>query len=341
MKKKLKAFTLIELIVVMAILAILMSALMNFYRPIRETFVDSTMIEDLRTTQDGILEYVSENIRYAEQMMIFDQGSSYTYEYTDPKEPDKDPKPIPIPVNNPSDAYKAFAYRYGYVKEDDPSKIADGSGEDYEDILKKVKIIVLNRGGLYDINGYSQSDPTSAYSGRIITNILSDKRNTAKQFTNANGARPGGTSDGDSFMALGGAYYGNASYNIYINTDKTWKKDGDKYKYTGSLTFTIQSGLSNENGVIKNGNSYGNSTVEVKKKDDGTGGGVVTLTTDKTVLTKNLSAVDYYTGSNLKIEKVGTGEAPVPAGTIKATKNVTNGDKNTFIVYLEPDENLR
>ena len=43
MKKKFKAFTLIELIIVMAIFGILMAGLMNFFSPIRETYVDSTL----------------------------------------------------------------------------------------------------------------------------------------------------------------------------------------------------------------------------------------------------------------------------------------------------------
>lgn len=342
MKKKLKAFTLIELIVVMGILAILMAALVNFYKPIRETFVDSSMIEDMRTTHDGILEYLSENIRYAEQMMIFDEGASYKYEYKDSS--DK-PQSHTVDVDSPAKAFEAFALKYGYAKPN--SKDIDY--DNYEKVLKKVRIIVLNRGGLYDINGNTQTDKTKYYSGRIITNILSDARYTAKEFTDNNGDRCGTTNpNGDSFMALGGAYYGNSSYDIYINMDKTWKesKDGKTYEYTGSLTFTVQNGLSNENGVIKNGKTYGNSTVEVKKEEDETGdkkgGGVVTLTTDKAVLTKNLSTIDYYTGANKKIDKTAsTDAAPIPAGTIQATGNVTNKNKNTYIVYLEPDETIR
>lgn len=77
MKKKfLKGFTLVELIVVMAIMVILMAALMHMMKPIRSTFVDSTYYESERNTQSGISRYISESIRYATNLGIYTDGKS-------------------------------------------------------------------------------------------------------------------------------------------------------------------------------------------------------------------------------------------------------------------------
>lgn len=69
--KKLKGFTLVELIIVMAILAILMASLMNMMKPIRATYVDSTYYESERNTQSGIAQYITESVRYATNLGIY------------------------------------------------------------------------------------------------------------------------------------------------------------------------------------------------------------------------------------------------------------------------------
>ncbi|MGN1416597.1 MAG: type II secretion system protein, partial [Oscillospiraceae bacterium] len=235
MKRKFKAFTLIELIVVMAIMSILMVALMNFYKPIRETYVDSSMIEDMRTTQDGILEYLAENVKYAEKLMIFDDDSRYvsSYEYTDTTSPTgKSEKKINMPINSPKDAYDAFCIEYGLIKDDATAtpdyNTMSGSEGKYIKSLEQIHIIVINRSALYDINGNVVSGADAAekgYNGRVITNIIDKDKSAwnfyARDFGNAYGQRPAGNSTGTTYMALGGAYYGKSNYNIYINEDET------------------------------------------------------------------------------------------------------------------------
>lgn len=75
MKAKLKGFTLIELIIVMAILTILMAAIIQMFKPIRATYVDSTLYEARRTTQNGIIQYIGESIRYATDLGIYEEDS--------------------------------------------------------------------------------------------------------------------------------------------------------------------------------------------------------------------------------------------------------------------------
>lgn len=75
MKKFLKGFTLLELIIVMAILSILMAAIMRMFKPIRDTFVDSTLYENQRTVQNGIVQYVGESVRYATDLGVYNESN--------------------------------------------------------------------------------------------------------------------------------------------------------------------------------------------------------------------------------------------------------------------------
>ncbi|MGN0552773.1 MAG: type II secretion system protein [Oscillospiraceae bacterium] len=71
--KLLKGFTLIELIIVMAILSILMVGIMQMMKPIRATYVDSTYYEAQRNTQSGIVTYISESVRYATKIGVYQE----------------------------------------------------------------------------------------------------------------------------------------------------------------------------------------------------------------------------------------------------------------------------
>ncbi len=104
--KKIKGFTLIELIIVMAILSILMVGIMQMMKPIRATFVDSTYYEAQRTTQNGIVEYITETLRYADNIGIYTKGQSDSGKT----------------VNNVIDAVTFFK---AAVKNDDGSELSD------------------------------------------------------------------------------------------------------------------------------------------------------------------------------------------------------------------------
>ena len=73
--KKFKGFTLVELIIVMAILVILMASIMSMMKPIRATYLDSTYYEAQRNTQSGIVKYITESTRYATNLGIYTEGT--------------------------------------------------------------------------------------------------------------------------------------------------------------------------------------------------------------------------------------------------------------------------
>ncbi|MDE6132548.1 MAG: type II secretion system GspH family protein [Oscillospiraceae bacterium] len=76
MKRKLKGFTLVELIVVMALMSILMLAIMKMFQPIRDTYIDSTQYEAQRTAQNGVIQYITESVRYATDMGVYNDVST-------------------------------------------------------------------------------------------------------------------------------------------------------------------------------------------------------------------------------------------------------------------------
>lgn len=73
--KKIKGFTLLELIIVMAVMSILMVGIMQMMKPIRTTFVDSVYYESQRNTQNGMITYLCDKLRYANNIGIYTSGS--------------------------------------------------------------------------------------------------------------------------------------------------------------------------------------------------------------------------------------------------------------------------
>ncbi|MDE7279204.1 MAG: prepilin-type N-terminal cleavage/methylation domain-containing protein, partial [Oscillospiraceae bacterium] len=131
--KKLKGFTLIELIIVMAILAILMAAIMRMFKPIRETYVDATYNESQRTTQNGIITYISESVRYATDMGIYEG------------------------TNMQTDAIDKFAASYA-AKYGTPAA-------NINDIKDNVQVIVIDYKTTYFFNDPNHLHP---YKGRVL-----------------------------------------------------------------------------------------------------------------------------------------------------------------------------
>lgn len=74
--KLLKGFTLIELIIVMAVMSILMVGIMQMMKPIRDTYVDSTYYEAQRNTQSGIVTYLTESLRFSTKIGIYNEQTA-------------------------------------------------------------------------------------------------------------------------------------------------------------------------------------------------------------------------------------------------------------------------
>lgn len=151
LKKRFKGFTLVELIIVMFILAILMSSIINMFKPIRETYVDATLYESQRTAQNGIITYVTESVRYATDMGIYNNG-----------------------VTSAQGAVDEFATAFcKYYEITDAAKVALVK----EEIKKKAEVIVIS-------NSATKFAGKDCY-GRLIrrkldgTNVVTDAYSTS------------------------------------------------------------------------------------------------------------------------------------------------------------------
>lgn len=70
-KKTLKGFTLIELIVVMALMTILMGAILALVTPVGTLFKDSSEYTQERAVTQGLIDYVNDTTRYSKDLIIF------------------------------------------------------------------------------------------------------------------------------------------------------------------------------------------------------------------------------------------------------------------------------
>lgn len=211
MKSKLKGFTLVELIVVMALMSILMLAIMKMFQPIRDTYVDSTQYEAQRTVQNGVIQYITESVRFSTDMGIYNDG-----------------------ITSASNAADEFAKAYCIDK-----GITDSSGNavaPYDDsgdldnikneIIKYAEIIIID-------NSTEHQYASKKYTGRLIrrkgvgtaTSVASDP---ALTFSPSDDWR----------IALGEPYYGSNTYSINITVKDD---DGNGVSDDGMLNVSVQS----------------------------------------------------------------------------------------------------
>lgn len=75
MKKKLKAFTLIELIVSLAVFGILMAGIVKMIEPLSVTATNAAVLNNQRNVENAIVTYIGENLRYANNLAIIEGGT--------------------------------------------------------------------------------------------------------------------------------------------------------------------------------------------------------------------------------------------------------------------------
>ncbi|MCH5194442.1 MAG: prepilin-type N-terminal cleavage/methylation domain-containing protein [Oscillospiraceae bacterium] len=194
--KKIKGFTLLELIIVMAILSILMISLIQMFKPIRNTYVDSTLIENQRTVQNGIVTYISESVRFATDLGIYNNG-----------------------VAGADGALEQFIRSY---LEANGASAADAANAGmYQqtrlDIYNSAEIIIVDYPKASSAQAYNYAN--GKYTGRLLRRKLPD--------TPAASVSSLSEPDGETIvkapvnkewrLALGAAYYGTSDYTITFN----------------------------------------------------------------------------------------------------------------------------
>ena len=76
MMKKFKAFTLVELIVAIAVFGILMAGVVKMVEPLSSTAANASVLNNQRNVENAIVTYIGENLRYASNLAIIQGGTA-------------------------------------------------------------------------------------------------------------------------------------------------------------------------------------------------------------------------------------------------------------------------
>lgn len=82
-KAKLKGFTLVELIVVVAIFGLIMTAALSIMNPIGDLFVSTSKYETARSSSDNVRLYIEENLKYADKFKTVVGTAAYPSDEVD------------------------------------------------------------------------------------------------------------------------------------------------------------------------------------------------------------------------------------------------------------------
>lgn len=189
-KNVVRGFTLVELIVVMAIMTILMAAIMHFVKPVRSTYIDTIRYESQRNVHDGIEQYITESVRYATDIGFYNSDYGSARDVVEAEE----------------DFLKSVTgltpQQYASLPSSDPKKA------DYENKRNRLDVITIDNSTLYTYGGYD-------YTGRIIRKKVKDPTGKTEQLIASTDEKPGSAT---GRLALGEGFYGDMTYSITLGT---------------------------------------------------------------------------------------------------------------------------
>lgn len=234
MKKFIKGFTLMELIIVMAILSILMAAILQMFKPIRSTYLDATLYENQRTAQNGIIKYISESIRYSTALGLYTTDNA---------------KNVTSAVDEFTKSYlKANGV---YPVGNSEGKPADPDYDDkYSKTLEKMKrtaeVIIIDNSTTYVYNHVGNQ-------GRVLRRKFVEESSYNKDYDPPYKKYKELTNDAEDYtkttecrLALGLPYYGDKNYTIAFDCgdpDKSYPSDPWTANDGISITVTSASKL--------------------------------------------------------------------------------------------------
>lgn len=230
MKKITKAFTLIELIVSMLIFGILMVGVMQLIAPIQNAATVSRVSNNQQTVENAISTFIGENVRYASNLVIIQQGVKVQANETGSS----------VTVNNAEDAIKAF-FVFNPKK---GSQFLDPTSAKNKGL---VNVIAFDTS--QNIAYRYPAGTPNQYTGRVISSIetkdaskKTKSRTTALNFANVTDF----TGTAPQYEVFGNAYYGPADYYLTAKINDVAKtldlQVSSKYYYSSSKKNYLESG---------------------------------------------------------------------------------------------------
>lgn len=247
--KKLKAFTLIELIVVIVIFGIIMTGVVQMIAPISSAATNAKVLNNQQTVENAMSMYVGENLRYANNLLVVEQGCSINGKT----------------VNSAETAIDAF---FAFTPVNSAGKVFDNSP------ANRLKVNVIAFESAVNRTGTGEGD--AVRKGRLISSLGGRTAGTL-DFTQTE-------SDGskNQYIVFGNSFYGPALYDMYVTMDNTNHtlnlQVTSEYHYSNSK----KSGVSDTSKNTKNGKStyelrnygVGGYMFKLVRKTGGAGDGI-------------------------------------------------------------------
>ena len=180
--KKLKAFTLVELLVAIAVFCILMTGIMQMVEPVSKTATNAKVMNDQRNVENAIVRYIGENLRVATNLYIVEGGT-------------------------PQAAVKKFL----------DAKPVDIYGKEIND-ESKVSVIAFDGSEIYEYP--NDNDPHTndkGYGGRLISKIDGETLTESPFSQDDDDCQEDGS--GTYYIALGQGYYQQGDYYLNVELD--------------------------------------------------------------------------------------------------------------------------
>ncbi len=187
--KKLKGFTLVELLVAIAIFGILMTGVVQLMSPITEISTSAKIANNQQMVENAICNYIGENLRYTSNLLIVEEGVQIT-----------PAGGATITVDSAEDAIDAF---YAMQPVDEEGNVLAPNSDQNED---RTSVICFD----YDNDQFRYHGRT--YRGRLLTSV--DTRyaesNPNLDFSHNGGNMSNLKQDGttNQYIAFGNDYYG-------------------------------------------------------------------------------------------------------------------------------------
>ncbi len=230
-RKSLKAFTLVELVVAMAVFSILMAGIIRLFDPINTTAKTTGATASQKTVENAIVSYIGENIRYATNLGIYSSTTS---------------KSGSTLISSEELAVKQFFNSGSSVINVDGS-IADDSTNNY----KLVNVITFSSSG--GSTGFQDTTGTGiTYYGRLFRSLNSLSSYSYTGFSSATAANNYGASgDCSYYMALGQAFYGAGDYYLTVIPDSNGVtlKCYSTYYYTSTSKSGVKGSTTSSSGT--------------------------------------------------------------------------------------------